>query len=293
MAWRPGRRCCHVALLGVLGFAFVGIRTHRGGAPKVRRAAVLPIGPFCPFASPQFINLCTDPAERRELEATVGDMNRLAETEPDGAALAELGARLRKADGPWRGRLLRMRHANDFQTKELYEFLEAHLETFGVRIFDVERFAAWQADTLQAMSRGRPPPPTPPKSQHLLGLLDSFRFGQAQQLTADFALATEGAAPVVEDERSALQADHVALIGLGQAYGSFDAAGKLIFLDKMADIAERWKVYLERLRLMGEAAPFPEAQGLLSRLGLEPAEANGLVGEAHARLRGKAGQSEA
>lgn len=40
-------------------------------------------------------------------------------TEPDGAALAELGARLRKADGPWRGRLLRMRHANDFQTKEL------------------------------------------------------------------------------------------------------------------------------------------------------------------------------
>ena len=48
-----------------------------------------------------------------------------------------------------------------------------------------------------------------------------------------------------------LRADHIALIGLGQAYGSFDAAGKLIFLDKMADIAERWKVLMSLVGSLG------------------------------------------
>ncbi|CAK9087946.1 unnamed protein product [Durusdinium trenchii] len=143
---------------------------------------VLPIGPFCPFTSPSLRTLCTEPEQRQKLETILSRIDELAETTAEPHEYLRLGGELRDADSVWRGNLLHMRHSADFQTQELYEFTEAHLEKLGVSIVEVERFAIWQADALEAMGRSRPVPgpevdPASEKAQHLRGLLDSFRFG--------------------------------------------------------------------------------------------------------------------
>eukprot|EP00439_Symbiodinium_sp_Y106_P051087 s467_g6.t2 len=82
-------------------------------------------------------------------------------------------------------------------------------------------------------------------------------------------------ASVADEELSELQREHSALIDMGKDYGTFDSAGKQIFIDQIEQIEERWRVYLGRLRLMGEADP-PFVQSirpLLQRLGLAASEA--------------------
>ena len=58
------------------------------------------------------------------------------------------------------------------------------------------------------------------------------------ELSAPLGLETS----LVEDELNALQRDHAQLIEMGQSYGSFDVGGKSIFIDKLEEVAERWKV---------------------------------------------------
>ena len=110
---------------------------------------------------------------------------------------------------------------------------------------------------------------------------------------------------LVEDELNALQwlgasrcvssdarRDHALLIQMGQSYGSFDSGGKSILIDKLEEVAERWKVvagvvsphgvqvYLGRLRLMEQPEPgfMARSRQLLTRLGISAADAQSLVG---------------
>ncbi|CAE7042308.1 NLRC3 [Symbiodinium natans] len=257
---------------------------------------LLPVGPFCPYASPRLKNLCADERHRTQMEDIVMRIDRLAEVED--ATLADhlaLGREIRDADAVWRGNLMQMRHSEDFQTQELYHFTDAHLQTLGVSVAEVEKFAAWQAEALEAMGQRRPLPapqalPGSEKATHLRGLLDSFRLGRTQTLSMDLSPPEALEESVADEELAALQRDHAALIAMGQDYGSFDAAGKKIFIDQIDQIEERWRVYLGRLRLMGEADP-PFVQSirpLLERLGLRAAEANAVLREAHRQLRSNA-----
>ncbi|CAK9088129.1 Protein NLRC3 [Durusdinium trenchii] len=173
-----------------------------------------------------------------------------------------------------------MRHSADFQTQELYEFTEAHLEKLGVSIVEVERFAIWQADALEAMGRSRPVPgPEVDPASETLGCSPSWH-GQTQTLTMDFASRDDLEAPLVADELQNLQKDHGSLILMGEGYGKFDSAGKSILLDKLKDVAERWQVYLARLRLMGEPEPpfMDSSRKLLQRWGIGASDAQALLG---------------
>jgi len=264
--------------------------------------AVAPVGPFCPFVSDSFLNLQPSAAQdhRERMERTVNRIDEIAmEARPDPLEQARLGRELRELDTVWRGNLLLMRNADDFQTRELHHFTEAHIRHLGGSLAEVEGLASWQADVLEAIGdprRSMPPPPVDPASEkalHLRGVLDSVRLGGSHTLTLDLALEGRTAeSPVVQEELQELERDHRALIQMGQGYGGFDAAGKQLFLDQVDKIGERWEVFLARFRLMGEPGPgyLGDAAGLLKRLGLNSSLAVALLGEAHARMRVEAEQ---
>jgi hypothetical protein len=54
---------------------------------------------------------------------------------------------------------------------------------------------------------------------------------------------------------SGLVAEHKKLVALGQVYGKMDRSGKLIYIDELERIEERWGVFLKRFELMGELNP--------------------------------------
>ena len=54
---------------------------------------------------------------------------------------------------------------------------------------------------------------------------------------------------------SGLVAEHKKLVALGQVYGKMDRSGKLIYIDELEAVEERWAVFLKRFELMGELNP--------------------------------------
>lgn len=55
--------------------------------------------------------------------------------------------------------------------------------------------------------------------------------------------------PVVNAEGNRLMRDHEELARLGAKYKSFDRDGKLAYIEQMASIFERWRVFLKRFEL--------------------------------------------
>ncbi|CAE8682131.1 unnamed protein product [Polarella glacialis] len=261
---------------------------------------IVPIGPFCPFVSDSFVNMeaCMEEGHRKNMERIINRVDQLAEEAmPDTQEQLRLGQEMREADSKWRANLMQMRYAEDFQTRELFEFTEAHLRHLGVSIAEVESFASWQADVLESFGRRQLPPtpsvdPSSDKVFHLRGVLDSLRLGGKHTVAMSFAPPKAMDSPVVQEELQKLERDHAALINFGQRYGAFDSGGKKIFLDQVSMIEERWAVYLARFRLMGEPVPsyMSGASDLLKRLGLTASRAEKLVSEAHDLMRKKADQ---
>ena len=54
---------------------------------------------------------------------------------------------------------------------------------------------------------------------------------------------------------SGLVAEHKKLVALGQVSGKMDRSGKLIYIDELERIEERWGIFLKRFELMGELNP--------------------------------------
>eukprot|EP00930_Biecheleria_cincta_P071171 TRINITY_DN58697_c0_g1_i1.p1 TRINITY_DN58697_c0_g1~~TRINITY_DN58697_c0_g1_i1.p1 ORF type:complete len:349 (-),score=37.00 TRINITY_DN58697_c0_g1_i1:420-1466(-) len=258
---------------------------------------MLPVGPFCPFVSKSFRNLeGVSEGQRAQMEAVLSRVDQLAyEQIPDLQEHLKLSIQMREADSKWRADLMRMRHAEDFQTRELYEFTEAHLGHLGVQVAEVESLAAWQANVLESFGSKRTPPAAPvdsssPKMSTLRSVLDSVRMGgqhESLNLVLDFSPPASMDTSLVNEELQTLERDHEALIQMGQTYGAFDSEGKKLFLDQLDRIAERWKIYLSRFRLMGESHPayVSGAYDLLQRLGLSAGLAQKLVSSAHQQMR--------
>ncbi|CAE7759580.1 NLRC3, partial [Symbiodinium sp. CCMP2456] len=93
------RRFCAGSAALVLGTPSLEIASFADFSPRaassrlgpLRRAAasaepapieeLLPVGPFCPFASPRLKNLCADERHRSKMEDIVTRIDRLAEVE--------------------------------------------------------------------------------------------------------------------------------------------------------------------------------------------------------------------
>jgi hypothetical protein len=54
---------------------------------------------------------------------------------------------------------------------------------------------------------------------------------------------------VVQQEAKQLFQDYQSLIQLGSEFGKFDREGKKIFIEKMEDMMERYKIFMKRFEL--------------------------------------------
>lgn len=54
---------------------------------------------------------------------------------------------------------------------------------------------------------------------------------------------------VVQQEAKQLFEDYQSLMTLGSHYGKFDRDGKIIFIDKMEELMERYRIFMKRFEL--------------------------------------------
>lgn len=55
----------------------------------------------------------------------------------------------------------------------------------------------------------------------------------------------------VREEHETLCRDHKGLIDFGASYATFDPMGKLVYIDEVEKIQERWDIFFARFSLLG------------------------------------------
>jgi hypothetical protein len=72
---------------------------------------------------------------------------------------------------------------------------------------------------------------------------------------------------VVQQEAKQLFEDYQSLTELGGEYGKFDREGKIIFIAKMEELMERYKIFMKRFELSDDFMAQMTVQQLKTQLG--------------------------
>lgn len=72
---------------------------------------------------------------------------------------------------------------------------------------------------------------------------------------------------IVQQEAKQLFEDYQALMTLGSDYGKFDREGKKLFIDRMEELMERYKVFMKRFELSEDFMAQMTVQQLKTQLG--------------------------
>lgn len=72
---------------------------------------------------------------------------------------------------------------------------------------------------------------------------------------------------IVQEEAKSLFQEYQALTQLGSEYGRFDREGKKIFIDKMEDLMERYKIFMKRFELSEDFMAQMTVEQLKTQLG--------------------------
>jgi hypothetical protein len=72
---------------------------------------------------------------------------------------------------------------------------------------------------------------------------------------------------VVQQEAKQLFEDYQSLMQLGGEYGKFDREGKKIFIDKMEDVMERYRIFMKRFELSEDFMAKMTIEQLKTQLG--------------------------
>ncbi len=72
---------------------------------------------------------------------------------------------------------------------------------------------------------------------------------------------------VVQKEARQLFEDYQSLTQLGSEYGKFDREGKKIFIDRMEDLMERYKIFMKRFELSEDFTAQMTVEQLKTQLG--------------------------
>lgn len=78
---------------------------------------------------------------------------------------------------------------------------------------------------------------------------------------------------VVQQEAKQLFEDYQSLMQLGSEYGKFDREGKIIFIDRMEELMERYRIFMKRFELSEDFMAQMTVQQLktqLSQFGITP-----------------------
>mmetsp|Transcript_8584 Transcript_8584/g.26000 ORF Transcript_8584/g.26000 Transcript_8584/m.26000 type:complete len:368 (+) Transcript_8584:47-1150(+) len=272
-----------------------------GGRLKGPAGLPLPRGPLCPFQSEFFeTSAMTDYADNlagkqqrimflmNKFETSVQSGQRM-----DGEEGLELARELRAANEMWLSSNFRMRNSEDFQALEFYKMTEAKMIREGLSMEMLEALMKWQPDMMDALFAGRSPPPPPPgldqAKMQAVGTKMSSLLGSASTpppRTTPFSIEAMES-DVVRAELEKLTHDHENLIGFGQGYRGFDPLGKQAFLEQIALIEDRWKVFMGRFQLLGALNPefVRESEAFLRSGGLTVDNFNDLMDDTHRLMR--------
>lgn len=72
---------------------------------------------------------------------------------------------------------------------------------------------------------------------------------------------------MVQQEARQLFEDYQSLIQLGSEYGKFDREGKKIFIDRMEELMERYKIFMKRFELSEDFSAQMTVEQLKTQLG--------------------------
>ena len=72
---------------------------------------------------------------------------------------------------------------------------------------------------------------------------------------------------IVQDEAKKLFQDYQSLIQLGGSYGKFDREGKLMYIEQMEAIMDRYKVFMKRFELSEDFSAQMMVEQLKTQLG--------------------------
>jgi hypothetical protein len=72
---------------------------------------------------------------------------------------------------------------------------------------------------------------------------------------------------VVQHEAKQLFEDYQSLMQLGGEYGKFDREGKIIFIDKMEELMDRYKIFMKRVELSEDFMAKMTVEQLKTQLG--------------------------
>ena len=72
---------------------------------------------------------------------------------------------------------------------------------------------------------------------------------------------------VVQQEAKNLFEDYQSLTQLGTVYGKFDREGKVMFIDKMEELMERYKIFMKRFELSEDFMAKMTVEQLKTQLG--------------------------
>lgn len=72
---------------------------------------------------------------------------------------------------------------------------------------------------------------------------------------------------VVQHEAKQLFEDYQSLMQLGGEYGKFDREGKIIFIDKMEELMDRYKIFMKRFELSEDFMAKMTVEQLKTQLG--------------------------
>jgi len=269
--------------------------------------ALTPVGPFCPFRSsaalaiePQMETMNTSPDFATEMSRIQLDM-QVGET-PDADRLLRVSKGISEAVDNWEGLITALRTSDDFQTREYAKLTEAHLEQHGQTTEEIAGMMRWQSGCMGALAENRPPP-MPPPGIDIMKMMAEARANEeagkpapsisamsaAEKITSTPFTGDELAfqSDTVREEYEAICRDHSSLIDMGGSYASFDAMGKIAFLDQIDAIEERWDIFFARFSLLGQLNQdfVKQCNAFLNGMGLDEQQFRNLLQATHKLMR--------
>ena len=95
---------------------------------------------------------------------------------------------------------------------------------------------------------------------------------------------------IVQDEAKRLFLDYQQLMQLGGDYGKFDREGKKLYIERMEDMMERYRVFMKRFELSEDfqaKLTIEQLRTQLGQFGLTPDQMFSQMGQTLERMKGQ------
>jgi hypothetical protein len=293
-------------------FGFAVSRLERRSS---RLMAVTPTGPFCPFKSSanqesasevmDSLNIHTvTPQFASEMSSIDQDLD--AGKVPDKAMVLRVYSKMSQTTNRWDRLMDSFQNSPDFQTRERARLLQVHMGKTGTTFDLMGSMMRYKTEVLKALAYDEPLPEPPsdidiekiiqrnseiqaslPKDNHFLTAMTVADIMDCQPFTGNEAAFDS---PIVSEEYIRLCEDHASLIEFGATYENFDRIGKLLYLDEIDKIQERWDIFFTRFSLLGALNKdyIDQCDSVFASLGMKEADYRQNLKDCHDLMRKEA-----